>query len=151
MLILRHQGSPLRSTPMVFSSILFLLYFLPAALLVYYLCPDRFKNYLLLILSIGFYSWGAPRFIFVILGTTLLDFFLVGLMYRQQKRSLRRFLLVLSVCMNVGLLFYFKYANFFISNINELLGAMGTEPFTLLDVVLPSEFPSIPLKASPML
>ncbi|HXC03803.1 MAG TPA: MBOAT family protein, partial [Bacteroidia bacterium] len=111
--------------------------FLPLALLAYYLCPNRFKNYLLLILSIGFYSWGAPRFIFVILGTTLLDFFLVRLMHKQQKRSLKRLLLILSVCMNVGLLFYFKYANFFIANFNNVLSALGLAHLNMLAVVLP--------------
>ena len=106
-------------------------------LLLYYLCPNRFKNYLLLIASILFYSWGAPRFIFVILGTTALDFFLVQLMSKQDKRAKRRFFLILSVCMNVGLLFYFKYANFFIENINHITSLIGWKPSTLLNVVLP--------------
>jgi alginate O-acetyltransferase complex protein AlgI len=61
---------------MIFSSILFLLYFLPAFLLLYALAPKKAKNPILLASSIFFYSWGAPKFIFVILGTTLLDFFL---------------------------------------------------------------------------
>lgn len=60
---------------MIFSSILFLLYFLPAFLLLYALAPKKAKNPILLASSIFFYSWGAPKFIFVILGTTLLDFF----------------------------------------------------------------------------
>jgi alginate O-acetyltransferase complex protein AlgI len=92
---------------MIFSSILFLLYFLPAFLLLYFLAPKKAKNAILLASSIFFYSWGAPKFIFVIFGTTLLDFFLV-------KK------LAVSVSVNVGLLFYFKYVNFFIENFNSI-------------------------------
>src|ERR1044072_5286957 len=99
---------------MVFSSIAFLLYFLPLFLLVYYLCPDKVKNYFLLLASILFYSWGAPRFIFVILGTTFVDFSLVRLMDNSPNKRMRRTLLIISVCINLGLLFYFKYCNFFI-------------------------------------
>ena len=99
---------------MVFSSIVFLLYFLPAFLSIYYLCPNRVKNYFLLFASILFYSWGAPKFIFVILGTTFLDFFLVRLMDKSSSEKGRKLLLILSVSMNWSLLFYFKYCNFFI-------------------------------------
>lgn len=122
---------------MVFSSILFLLYFLPIFLLVYYLCPDKIKNYFILVSSIFFYSWGAPLFIFVILGTTLLDFFLVHFMANSANERARKALLIISVSMNVGLLFYFKYCNFFIDNINAVLSSCGLEPIQMLNVVLP--------------
>jgi alginate O-acetyltransferase complex protein AlgI len=62
---------------MVFSSILFLVYFLPIFFIIYYAAPKAAKNIVILVGSIFFYAWGAPKFIFVILGTTLLDFFLV--------------------------------------------------------------------------
>ncbi len=122
---------------MVFSSIVFLLYFLPLFLLTYYLCPDRFKNVLLLASSIFFYSWGAPKFIFVILGTTLIDFFLVRFLSQQTNDRSRRLFLVLSISLNLGLLFYFKYCNFFIDNLNTLLSAGGLKAVPLLHVVLP--------------
>lgn len=122
---------------MVFSSIAFLLYFLPAFLLLYYLCPNRIKNYFLLFASILFYSWGAPKFIFIILGTTFLDFFLVKIMDRSKGDNRRKIFLVLSVSMNLGLLFYFKYCNFFIANFNTMLHHLGLEPMKLLSVVLP--------------
>jgi alginate O-acetyltransferase complex protein AlgI len=122
---------------MVFSSIVFLLYFLPFFLLAYYLCPNKFKNYLLLISSILFYSWGAPKFIFVILGTTILDFSLVRLMSKQQDERLRKLFMILSICLNLGLLFYFKYCNFFIENFNDLFAGGATESIPLLNVVLP--------------
>lgn len=108
---------------MVFSSITFLVYFLPVFLLAYHLTPNKFKNACILIASIIFYSWGGPKFIFVILGTTFLDFFLVNAMHEAKTKSSKKILLVISLCMNVGLLFYFKYCNFFIDNINALFGA----------------------------
>ncbi|HEY9114556.1 MAG TPA: MBOAT family protein, partial [Bacteroidales bacterium] len=103
---------------MVFSSIVFLLYFLPAFLLTYYLVGKKYKNIVILIFSIFFYSWGAPKFIFVILGTTFVDFHLVKWMSLTKKQTQRRLMLALSVSINLGLLFYFKYSNFFIENVN---------------------------------
>jgi alginate O-acetyltransferase complex protein AlgI len=121
----------------VFSSITFLVYFLPLLFLLYVITPHRFRNALLLGASIFFYAWGAPRFIFVILGTTLLDFFLVKAMSDAKDEGKRKAILIISVCMNLGLLFYFKYCNFFISNVNEALQAVSIDPIPFLDVVLP--------------
>jgi alginate O-acetyltransferase complex protein AlgI len=94
---------------MVFSSIVFLLFFLPAFLLTYYLVDKKFKNIVILLFSIFFYAWGAPKFIFVILGTTFIDFNLVKWMSKTEKLLFRRLILTLSVSINLGLLFYFKY------------------------------------------
>jgi len=107
---------------MVFSGITFLVYFLPVFILLYHLVPHKFKNAVILIGSIYFYSWGGPKFIFVILATTFLDFFLVKTMDAQKNQKDKRKFLVISLLLNVGLLFYFKYCNFFIDNINALLG-----------------------------
>src|SRR5687767_10620802 len=101
---------------MVFSGITFLVYFLPAYLLIYHLVPNRYKNAVILLGSILFYSWGGPKFIFVILGTTFLDFYLVREMHARTTKAGKRRYLIMSVCLNVGLLFYFKYCNFFIEN-----------------------------------
>lgn len=122
---------------MVFSSIIFLLYFLPAFLLTYYLIDKRYKNIAILAFSIFFYSWGAPKFIFVILGTTLIDFFLVRLMAETSTRLRRRILLTISVSLNLGLLFYFKYSNFFIENVNGLLSVFGSKHINWTKLVLP--------------
>lgn len=118
---------------MVFSSITFLIYFLPIFLLLYHLVPHKYKNALILIASIYFYSWGGPKFILVILGTTCLDYFLVKAMNNQMTQSSKTKFLIISLCLNLGLLFYFKYCNFFIDNINA---AFGTK-ITWLEVVLP--------------
>lgn len=122
---------------MVFSSITFLVYFLPVFLLLYHLVPNKFKNAVILAGSIYFYSWGGPKFIFVILGTTFLDFFLVNAMHSQKTKSGQRMFLILSLCLNVGLLFYFKYCNFFIENINDVLGLFGVKPIGWIKVILP--------------
>ena len=122
---------------MIFSSTLFLLYFLPVFLTVYYLVGVRYKNFVLLIASIFFYSWGAPRFIFVILGTTILDFYVVKMMGETLNQVKRKLLLFLSITANIGLLFYFKYANFFIDNINIALSSLDIQPLSWTHLVLP--------------
>ncbi|MBK8808148.1 MAG: MBOAT family protein [Bacteroidales bacterium] len=122
---------------MVFSSIVFLLYFLPLFLLTYYLADKKYKNIVILLFSIFFYSWGAPKFIFVILGSTLLDFFLVRWMWQTQKELHRKLMLTLSVGVNLGLLFYFKYSNFFIENVNEALSIFGSKNIQWTKLVLP--------------
>ncbi len=122
---------------MVFSSIPFLFYFLPILLGVYYLVPQRFKNITLLIFSIFFYSWGAPRFIFVILGTTFLDFHLVKWMSVSKTLLHRRLMLALSISVNLGLLCYFKYSNFFIENLNVMLHSAGFTGIHWTKLILP--------------
>jgi len=116
---------------MVFSSILFILYFLPLFLFLYYLADKKYKNVVLLASSIVFYSWGAPKFIFVILGTTLIDFYLVTMMSEAKKRLHRRIILTISVSINLGLLAYFKYLNFFIENVNHTLSLFGEEKYSM--------------------
>lgn len=122
---------------MVFSSITFLVYFLPVFLLLYHLAPNKYKNAVVLIGSIYFYSWGGPKFIFVILGTTFLDFFLVNAMHNQNSAKGKKKFLILSLLLNVGLLFYFKYCNFFVENVNGLFTAMGMQPIPWIKVILP--------------
>ncbi len=122
---------------MVFSSIVFLLFFLPAFLLTYYLADKKYKNIIILLFSIFFYSWGAPRFIFVILGTTFLDFHLVKWMSATKNQLHRRLMLTLSVSVNLGLLFYFKYSNFFIENVNSVLSVFGGSNIHWTKLVLP--------------
>ena len=122
---------------MVFSSITFIFYFLPLFFLVYYLADKRFKNGVILCGSIFFYSWGAPQFIFVILGTTVIDFYVVRLMSDTTGKGLKKLLLCLSLSINLGLLFYFKYSNFFVENINLLFHQMGIKPLSWTKLVLP--------------
>ncbi|MFM7022118.1 MAG: MBOAT family O-acyltransferase [Flavobacteriales bacterium] len=98
---------------------------------------DRFKNAFLLLASIVFYSWGAPKFIFVILATTTLDFYLVRMMDDAQSEKRRKLFFILSLCLNTGLLFYFKYCNFFVENVNHVLSFIGAGQIEWVKIVLP--------------
>ncbi len=122
---------------MVFSSIIFLFYFMPVFFLCYYLVGKKYKNIIILLGSIFFYAWGAPRFIFVILGTTVVDFYVVRLMSASASKQKRVLLLCLSLFINLGLLFYFKYSNFFVENINAGLSLAGIKPISWAKLVLP--------------
>lgn len=122
---------------MVFSSIIFLLYFLPLFFIVYYFLPIRLRNLWIVLGSIFFYSWGAPKFIMVILGTTLLDFFLVKWMDKTQEGNRKKAVLTIIVLINIGLLVYFKYSNFFIENLNEMLALIGVSGVHWTKLVLP--------------
>lgn len=122
---------------MVFSSITFLLFFLPLFILTYIASPVRLKNWIILIFSLIFYAWGAPKFIFILLGSTILDFYLVKKMHQSQIKSNKQVLLTLSILLNIGLLAYFKYANFFVDNVNTLLGSLGYSSITWAQVLLP--------------
>jgi len=109
---------------MVFSSSLFLLYFFPLFLIIYYMADVKYKNNIALFASILFFSWGAPLFIFVVLGSILLDFYVVQKIYSSEGRH-RKLYLFVSVLLNLGLLAYFKYSNFFVDNVNQLVSTWG--------------------------
>ncbi len=122
---------------MVFSSSLFLLYFLPVFLVVYYLSPEKLKNIVIVGASVLFYAWGAPDFVFLVLGSIILDFFIVDIMHKSTSRPARRALVAISVVLNVGMLAYFKYANFFVENLNFVLTNFGFSDLIWPKVALP--------------
>lgn len=125
---------------MVFSSLTFLVYFLPVFLIIYNLLPKNrdLKNIFILISSIIFYSWGGPKFIFLILGVTLVDFFLVSQVDLQRLvKGRSRLFLVLSVSLNLSVLFYFKYFNFFIGNLNAVSALFGANAIRVAKIILP--------------
>ena len=122
---------------MVFSSIVFILYFLPFFILAYYFVDKKYKNLVILVFSIFFYSWGTPKFIFVILGTTFIDFHIVKWMSFTKTVLYRRLLLALSVSINLGLLVYFKYSNFFVENVNSFLSIFGMSAIHWTKLILP--------------
>ena len=121
---------------MVFSSSLFLLIFFPAFLLVYYLVARPWKNIVALAFSAFFYMWGAPLFIFMVGGSIALDFYIIRLMDKETGKR-KQWWLSVSVLLNVGLLVYFKYANFLVDNVNNLLEAMGAQGFDWIKIALP--------------
>lgn len=121
---------------MVFSSNLFLLYFLPVFLIIYFMVGKKLKNPFALFASILFYAWGAPDFIFIVLASIVADFYIVERLFRKKGRE-KRVLLAISVILNIGLLAYFKYANFFVENINAILQSLGFGAIHWTAVALP--------------
>ena len=122
---------------MVFSSIIFLLFFLPVFLAAYYAVPKKGRNVILLIFSILFLAWGAPDFLPFMLGSCLVNFYLVRLMGGTAEKKRQRMLVAASVVLNLGLLFYFKYANFFLENVSALRQLFGSPELTWERIVLP--------------
>ena len=121
---------------MVFSSTIFLVYFLPFFLITYWLTPQKFRNITALVWSILFYAWGAPKFIFVLSGSIVIDFFLAKKIYESGSLLKKRYLYI-SMILNVGLLLYFKYANFFVENGNVLLENLGMSGVHWIKLALP--------------
>lgn len=122
---------------MIFSSTLFLLYFLPVFLIVYHLVPRVLKNWVLLFFSLFFYAWGAPKFVFVVVCSVIVDYYIINTMDISVQKRRRKMLLFFSVAINLGLLLYFKYANFFVDNLNETLLTLGFRTVDWTNVVLP--------------
>ena len=120
-----------RSKNVLFSSIPFLFYFLPIVLLLYAISPRKFKNFTLLICSLVFYAWGEPRLVFLMLITVFCGYIL-GLLTEKHPKYKKLFL-TLSLVLSLGFLGYFKYADFFIKNINAATGLS----IALLNVALP--------------
>jgi alginate O-acetyltransferase complex protein AlgI len=122
---------------MVFSSTLFLFYFLPVFLLVYWLVPKRAKNPVALGASLLFYAWGGLNFLALFLGSVVVNFFLIQGMAATPARGRQRVFLLVSILLNVSLLFYFKYANFFLDNASAVRTALGGEALSWEKIVLP--------------
>ncbi len=116
---------------MLFSSIPFLFYFLPCALLLYAATPGKLKNFTLLIVSLVFYAWGEPRLVVLML-LTVLGGYLLGLLTERYPRFKKLFL-TLAAVLSLGFLGYFKYVDFFIENINAVTGLS----IPILQVALP--------------
>ena len=122
---------------MVFSSTLFLFYFLPVFLGLYWLAPVRLKNPVALAASLLFYAWGGLAFLGLFLASVVVNFLLIRGMAATPVRWQQRIFLVLSILVNVSMLFYFKYANFFLENASAVRGYLGSGPLTWEKVVLP--------------
>ena len=105
---------------MIFSSIPFLYYFLPAVLAVYFLTPRRGKNAVLLLASLAFYGCGEPKLLLLMV-FTIVVFYLCGLAIGRSQHHKKAWL-TLSIAVGVGLLGLFKYADFFVASVNAVTG-----------------------------
>lgn len=121
---------------MVFSSLIFLFIFLPLVVLCYYLVPKNMKNLILFLFSLFFYGWGEPIYISLMMFSTLVDY-THGLLIHKYKlrgenKKAKRILLS-SIFINLSMLMFFKYSNFFLSNINNIFNT----DINLLQIALP--------------
>lgn len=105
---------------MVFSGIEFLYYFLPAVMLIYFLAPKRLKNLMLFVSGLGFYAWGEPIYVVVMVISTAVDYTAGILMSKTEDERKRRACLISSVVINLGLLFAFKYSSFAVNTFNSV-------------------------------
>lgn len=106
---------------MIFSSILFIFRFLPIALILYYITPQKYKNLILTLLSLVFYSWGEGKYFLIMIASIIIDYTAGRLIYRYKNEIKKKtIVLCISLVFNLGLLFFFKYFNFFIDNINNI-------------------------------
>ena len=110
---------------MVFSSTTFLLAFLPLVAILYYICPRKLRNALLLVFSLLFYGWGEPKYILIMLFSTVFDYcngLTIGHFRAKGRENGAKAVLIVSVVGNLAILGFFKYTDFAIENLNGLLG-----------------------------
>lgn len=121
---------------MIFSSLTFLFVFLPIILIVYYISTRKIRNAILFIGSLVFYAWGEPVYIVIMLFSTIFDY-INGLLIKKYKETKQikkaRTILINSIIVNLGVLCFFKYSNFFIGNVNNIFNL----DIHLLNIVLP--------------
>ncbi|MGI6030748.1 MAG: MBOAT family O-acyltransferase [Eubacteriales bacterium] len=120
---------------MVFSSLLFLFYFLPVVLVLYFLARGtRMKNLVLFVMSLVFYAWGEPVYVFIMLFSTFFDYCNGLLLERYQgQRGKQKAVVAVSVVGNLAIMCFFKYTDFILTNLNALLGTS----IPLLNLALP--------------
>lgn len=122
---------------MLFSQPVFLFGFLPLLLLLYFLCPNKIRNVLLLMASLWFYAWGEPSLVFLMLLSTAMNYGFGRWVDTCRDRATAKWVVVLAVTLNLGILVYFKYAGFLIETLNSLLAVLGTPALNSPDVTLP--------------
>lgn len=118
---------------MLFSSLEFLLIFLPIVIIIYYSIPSQYRvmrNLLLFVASLFFYAWGEPIYVFLMLFEVIVNYFLA---LSLEKNKNAKAILALAILIDVGMLVFFKYTNFFIENINILFHSQ----FSKVDIALP--------------
>ena len=114
---------------MVFSSPVFLFFFLPVTLGIYYAVPARFKNFILFLSGLVFYAWGEPVYVLIMILSTAIDYTAGRIIGRfGENRVIRRLCLIISVVMNLSLLGVFKYSGFVIDSINSIFSLSLDNP-----------------------
>lgn len=120
---------------MLFNSLLFVVFFL-AVTSLYYILPSKIRWLWLLAASCYFYMYFKPEYILIIFFTIVVDY-IAGLLIEKTSGAKRKLLLLVSIVVNVGVLAFYKYFNFFAGNVNLLLGHAHVRPIPLIDFILP--------------
>lgn len=102
---------------MLFCSMEFLFIFFPIIILGNYLLPKKIRNYWLLIGSMFFYAWGEPKFVIIMILSIAFNYFMALGIERTQRESKKRLFLIVSILVNLGILFAYKYLNFVLENL----------------------------------
>ncbi len=114
---------------MVFSSLIFILRFMPVFFIIYYIVPAKWRNFVLFAGSVIFYAWGEPKYVILVLISVAVNFFIAKAIGRSGDRQGRKKLfLATGIIYNAGLLLLFKYSAFVITNINEFCGTSVRVP-----------------------
>ncbi len=121
---------------MLFSSGLFLFLFLPISLLLFYISPKRLKNAVLLLSSLVFYAWGGVNYTAILVGSIILNYVLGICIHRSQGQS-TKWILGIGITLNLSLLMVYKYAGFFIENINRVFWKLEWPTFEDPGLLLP--------------
>lgn len=118
---------------MLFSSIPFLYFFLPAVLILYLIVPKCLKNTVLLVSGLVFYAWGEPKYVVIMVLSIIIGYVFGLLIEKFRGKKAAKVFMIMSVVVDLGFLVYFKYADFFIENFNNVTG-LG---IPLLRIALP--------------
>ena len=123
---------------MVFSSHIFVYYFLPIAFITYYLLPHRAKHFGLTLFSYVFYGWANPLFAPLMFASTLIDYTCGRVISGSEHSRNRKLAVTISICSNLSLLGFFKYFNFGIANVNAVMDWLNLPVWDgVLHVTLP--------------
>ena len=119
---------------MVFSSMTFIWIFLPLLLIIYFLAKEKYRNIILLIFSLIFYSWGEPKYVLLMILSIAVNYTLGMILDKTIEKNKRRIILILAILVDLGMLGYFKYFNFFAYNIDKVV---GQNIIQMKEIVLP--------------
>lgn len=124
---------------MIFSSLFFLYAFLPFFLIFYYITPEKHRNKTALAGSLLFYSWGAPKFVLVLIISSISDYYLSQIICKTSEYShkKRKSALIFALVINLSVFLYFKYANFFVGEFNSLLSLFKLDSIIWKEIALP--------------
>ena len=118
---------------MIFSSLSFIFFFLPLLLIIYFISKEKYRNYILLLFSLLFYSWGEPKYILLMILSIIINYYSALKIDKKINKRSKKILLIISIILNLSILFYFKYIDFFVSNLNNMFNIS----LKRIDVILP--------------